>query len=99
MLLIKRKANGASPTLRLATLGALCLSAALAFTACLATSEAAGALEFSALLTVGEARMSVKPGVTLQVLQWLAFGFTLLFTITVPWLLRGGGAMGDMEKY
>lgn len=112
LVLVKRriaKTGGAGP-LRAATLACLCLSAALAFTACLATSGAAGALEFSTLLgVVGEAapRTVVRPGVALQVLQWLAFGFTVVFVGGVPWMLKGGGGggagggggQGDSEKY
>ncbi|KAK1772803.1 hypothetical protein QBC33DRAFT_30318 [Phialemonium atrogriseum] len=106
--LVVAKRRGTGP-LRAATLACLCLSAALAFTACLATSGAAGALEFSTLLgVVGEAapRTVVRPGVALQVLQWLAFGFTVVFVGGVPWMLKGGGGgggggggQGDSEKY
>lgn len=82
--------------LKVVLLGFLWLSTALSFTACLSTSETTGALQYSFLLSgaSGSAAMIVKPGMALQVLQWLAFGMTMLFTISVPLLLRGGQGSG-----
>lgn len=101
--LLKRSINNPNPdkpqrvdTLRLGTLGCLCLSTTLSFTASLSTSEAAGALQYSSLLSAGAGQMVIKPGMALQVLQWVAFGFSLLFTMSVPWLLRGG--LGGFEE-
>lgn len=80
--------------LKTATLACLALSLALGFTSCLGITEAAGALQYSSMLMAGSSRLVVKPGLTLQVLQWIAFGFTLLFTACVPVLLKGGGGGG-----
>jgi hypothetical protein len=109
LVLLKRNITNPNPDkprtgelLRLGTMGSLCLSTALSFTASLSTSETAGALQYSALLSAGgagDSQVLIKPGMALQVLQWLAFGFTLLFTMSVPWLLRGGrGGGGGGEK-
>ena len=48
-----------------------------------------------------DSNLVVKTGISLQVLQWLAFGFVLLFTMAVPWLLRpsGGGGEAEFETY
>jgi hypothetical protein len=103
LALLKRNIKNPNPDkprrgemLRLGTMGSLCLSTALSFTASLSTSETAGALQYSSLLSgvSGDAQVLIKPGMALQVLQWLAFGFTLLFTMSVPWLLRGGMGVG-----
>lgn len=98
LTLLKRNLRAPNPDkpktgqlLKLATLGSFWLSTALAFTASLATSETGGALQYSSLLTaVGNESQPIltKQGMALQVLQWLTFGFTLLFTMSVPWLLR-----------
>lgn len=108
LVLLKRDIDNPNPDkprrgdmLRLGTMGCLCLSTALSFTASLSTSETAGALQYSTLLSGvgGEGATVIKPGMALQVLQWLAFGFTLLFTMTMPWLLRGGRGGGGGEKF
>lgn len=90
ILLAVLKRNMHLELLRLGTMASLCLSTALSFTASLSTSETAGALQYSSLLSTaaGDAQILIKPGMALQVLQWLAFGFSLLFTMSVPWLLR-----------
>jgi hypothetical protein len=75
----------------MAMMACLCLSSALSFTSSLSLSESAGALQYSSLLVAGKDQVLVTPGLGLQVLHWLSFGFTLLFTGGVPWLLRGGG--------
>lgn len=100
--LLKRAVTNPNPdrprradTLQLGATACLCLSTALGFTASLSTSEAAGALQYSSLLlssggSGAGGQMVIRPGMALQVLQWLTCGFTLLFTMSVPWLLRGG---------
>ncbi|KAL2163026.1 hypothetical protein VTH06DRAFT_6862 [Thermothelomyces fergusii] len=85
-----------SAVIRRATYGALYGSAALAFTAAVATSQAAGALE-SASQSMGHASVLIKSGTTLQVLQWIAFGFQCIFILTVPFLVRGGPGAGEGE--
>ncbi|KAK3942555.1 Ca2+ regulator and membrane fusion protein Fig1-domain-containing protein [Diplogelasinospora grovesii] len=85
-----------SAIIKKGTFGLLYLSTALAFTAALATSETAGALQYSSTAS-SNSTILIKPGISLQVLQWMAFGFSLLFTLAVPWLVRpgwGGEKMG-----
>jgi hypothetical protein len=87
--------------LKMGMMACLCLSSALSFTSSLSLSETAGALQYSSLLVTGKDQVLVTPGLELQVLQWLSFGFTLLFTGGVPWLLRGSGGYGggyDSDK-
>lgn len=107
LTLLKRNINNPNPDkprrgemLRVGTMGSLYLSTALSFTASLSTSETAGALQYSSLLSgvSGDAQLVIRPGLALQVLQWLAFGLTLLFTMSVPWLVRGGRGGGGGEK-
>lgn len=95
-LLKRRPDSPRAELLRACATGTLCLSTALSFTAALSTSQTAGALQYSSLLSgaTGDAQVLVRPGMALQVLQWLAFGFSLLFATSVPWLLRGGRGGG-----
>ncbi|KAL2152142.1 hypothetical protein VTH82DRAFT_5326 [Thermothelomyces myriococcoides] len=85
-----------SAIIRRATYGTLYGSAALAFAAAIATSQAAGALE-SASHSMAHASVLVKSGTTLQVLQWLTFGFESLFILAVPFLVRGGAGADEGE--
>lgn len=76
-----------SALVRRAAYGLLGASAALAFAAALATTQAAGALEYASS-AMRHCSVRVRAGTTLQVLQWLAFGFTALFALAVPFLAR-----------
>ncbi|KAK3328250.1 Ca2+ regulator and membrane fusion protein Fig1-domain-containing protein [Cercophora scortea] len=78
-----------SAIIRRGTFGMLFLSSALVFTAALATTETAGALQYSSSATK-DAPILLEAGITLQVLQWMAFGFSLLFTLAVPLLTKSG---------
>lgn len=98
LVFLKRRLNNPVPEkpfqagrLKMAMMACLCLSSALSFTSSLSLSETAGALQYSSLLVAGKDQVLVTPGLGLQVLHWLSFGFTLLFMGGVPWLLRGGG--------
>lgn len=102
LVFLKRRLNNPVPDkllqatrLKTALMACLCLSSALSFTSSLSLSETAGALQYSGLLVTGKDQVLVTPGLELQILQWVSFGFTLLFTGGVPWLLRGGGGFGD----
>lgn len=97
LALLKRSPDSPrAELLRACATGTLCLSTALSFTAALSTSQTAGALQYSSRLSgaAGDAQVVTRPGMALQVLQWLAFGFSLLFSTSVPWLLRGGRGGG-----
>jgi uncharacterized BrkB/YihY/UPF0761 family membrane protein len=76
-----------STIIRRITYGMLFGSAALAFAAGLATSESAGALEYTTS-GMAHATVLIHAGRTLQVLQWVAFGFQMLFALAVPFLVR-----------
>jgi len=80
-----------SAILKRGTFGLLALSTGLIFTAALATTETAGALRHSTE-SIKNAPVLMKEGVTLQVLQWMAFGFSMLFTIAAPLLAKPGFA-------
>ncbi|KAK4099584.1 hypothetical protein N658DRAFT_498293 [Parathielavia hyrcaniae] len=86
-----------SAVIRRATYGMLFGSTALVFAAALATSQAAGALEYA---SAGMSHVSVliKSGTTLQVLQWITFGFQALFALAVPFLV-GYKAPPAEEEY
>lgn len=95
LLLLKRDVRSGSSwehprrstAIRRATYGVLFGSTALVFAAALATSQAAGALEYASK-GMNHASVLIKAGTTLQVLQWIAFGFEVLFAMTVPFLVR-----------
>ncbi|KAK4114638.1 hypothetical protein N656DRAFT_766822 [Canariomyces notabilis] len=76
-----------SAIIRRVTYGSLFLSTGLVFAAALATDQSADALEFASA-GMKNASVLIKSGTTLQVLQWMAFGFSLLFTLLVPILVR-----------
>lgn len=58
----------------------------IVFAACLGTTETAGALGHATAHIKGSSIL-MKEGVTLQVLQWMAFGFMFLFVLTMPIVL------------
>ncbi|CCC11903.1 hypothetical protein SMACR_05115 [Sordaria macrospora] len=58
----------------------------IVFAACLGTTETAGALGHATAHIQGSSIL-MKEGVTLQVLQWMAFGFMFLFVLTMPVML------------
>ncbi|KAL2017002.1 hypothetical protein VTK56DRAFT_2683 [Thermocarpiscus australiensis] len=95
LFLFKRDVRGSSSLdhprrsgiVRRATYGLLFLSTGLVFAASLATSQAAGALEFASV-AMRDASVLIKAGTTIQVLQWTTFGFSLLFSLAVPFLVR-----------
>ncbi|KAK0652438.1 Ca2+ regulator and membrane fusion protein Fig1-domain-containing protein [Cercophora newfieldiana] len=74
---------------RRGTYGSLCLSTGLIFASALATLEAATALEAASRAT-SSAAILMHAGRTIQVLQWMAFGFSLLFNLAVPILVSAG---------
>ena len=78
-----------SAILKRGTFGLLALSTGLIFTAALATTETAGALKHSTE-SIKNAPVLMKEGITLQVLQWMAFGFSMLFTLAAPLLAKPG---------
>ena len=71
-------------------------STGLVFAAALATSQSAGALEYASE-GMNHASVLIHAGTTLQVLQWVAFGFEVLFALAVPFLVREKGAVGEEE--
>ena len=84
--------------LKRVTWAVLFLSVALVFTASLATSETAGALQYSSG-PVTQSPFTISPGISLQVLQWMTFGFSLLFAMAELWILRPKvNTGGDPEK-
>ncbi|KAK4139283.1 uncharacterized protein C8A04DRAFT_33251 [Dichotomopilus funicola] len=89
-----------SVIIRRSTYGLLYGSTSLLFAAALSTTQSAGALEWAAAGMV-HASVLIKSGTTLQVLQWLVFGFQAVFVLTVPILMRApkaeeGGFKGEV---
>ncbi|KAK4443231.1 Ca2+ regulator and membrane fusion protein Fig1-domain-containing protein [Podospora aff. communis PSN243] len=78
-----------SAILRRGTYGLLYLSTGLVFATALATTEAGGVLQFSSQAASSSA-IFMHAGRTIQVLQWMTFGFAMIFTATVPILVRPG---------
>lgn len=98
LLLHKRDVKNLNPDkprrsaiIKRATFGLLALSTGLIFTAALATTETAGALKHSSE-SIKNSPVLMKEGITLQVLQWMAFGFSMLFTLAAPLLAKPGFA-------
>ncbi|KAK3377613.1 Ca2+ regulator and membrane fusion protein Fig1-domain-containing protein [Podospora didyma] len=88
-----------SAIIKRGTYGMLFLSTALVFTASLATTETTGALAFAANPNRSSSpTILIKEGVALQVLQWMSFGFSLLFTLAVPFLARQKRVPASSEK-
>ncbi|KAK3350525.1 Ca2+ regulator and membrane fusion protein Fig1-domain-containing protein [Neurospora tetraspora] len=65
---------------------AIWMGVMIVFAACIGTTETAGALGHATRNIKGSAIL-MKEGVTLQVLQWMAFGFMFLFVLTMPVML------------
>jgi hypothetical protein len=86
-----------STVIRRVTYGLLFGSTALVFAAALATSQSAGALEYASE-GMSHASVLIHAGTTLQVLQWVAFGFEVLFALAVPFLVRYKAVTGEDEK-
>jgi hypothetical protein len=86
-----------STVIRRVTYGLLFGSTALVFVAALATSQSAGALEYASE-GMSHASVLIHAGTTLQVLQWVAFGFEVLFALAVPFLVRYKAVTGEDEK-
>ncbi|KAK3325927.1 Ca2+ regulator and membrane fusion protein Fig1-domain-containing protein [Apodospora peruviana] len=78
-----------SAIIKRGTFGMLMLSTGLVFTAALATTETAGVLKHSTE-AIKNTPVLMKEGITLQVMQWMAFGFSMLFTLAAPLLARPG---------
>ncbi|KAK4669878.1 uncharacterized protein QC763_206860 [Podospora pseudopauciseta] len=83
------------------TYGALFLSAAMTFASALATSQSAGALQITSAV-MENASVLIKTGTTIQVFQWIAFGFGFSFAAVVPFLAKpreesGSGEYVDKE--
>jgi hypothetical protein len=76
-----------STVIRRVTYGMLFGSTALVFAAALATSQSAGALEYASS-GMSHASVLINSGTTLQVLQWITFGFQVLFALAVPFLVK-----------
>ncbi|KAH6641066.1 Ca2+ regulator and membrane fusion protein Fig1-domain-containing protein [Chaetomium tenue] len=79
-----------STIIRRVTYALLFGSTGLVFAAALATSQSAGALEYASE-GMNHASVLIKSGTTLQVLQWITFGFEVLFVLAVPFLVRYRG--------
>ncbi|KAK4661118.1 uncharacterized protein QC763_0113200 [Podospora pseudopauciseta] len=80
---------------------ALFLSATITFASALATSQSAGALQITSAV-MENASVLIKTGTTIQVFQWVAFGFGFSFAAVVPFLAKpreenGGGEYLDKE--
>ncbi|KAM7204751.1 Ca2+ regulator and membrane fusion protein Fig1 domain containing protein [Naviculisporaceae sp. PSN 640] len=73
------------------TYGSLALSTGLVFTAGLATTEAAGVMRYSTE-SINNMPVFMKEGITLQVLMWISFGSSMLFTLATPFLAKPGFA-------
>ncbi|KAH8882505.1 hypothetical protein GQ53DRAFT_733666 [Thozetella sp. PMI_491] len=105
LFLLKRSINNPNPDkprramlIKRLTYGCMYLSVGLVFTSALATSETAGALHYSSG-SVTNSPINISPGISLQVIQWMAFGFSLLFALAETWLLRPRDQWnGDVEK-
>lgn len=80
-----------SKILKRGTYGLLSLSTGLVFTAALATTEAAGVMRYSTE-SINNMPVFMKEGITLQVLMWMSFGFSMLFTLATPFLAKPGFA-------
>ncbi|KAB5586238.1 hypothetical protein GE09DRAFT_57688 [Coniochaeta sp. 2T2.1] len=87
-----------SKWMRRAVIADLALATALGLAACLSTWTAAKALQDAPLLFGGGGdagrgggEVLVRLGTEVQALQWLAFGFTVLFACGLPVMLRAGG--------
>lgn len=98
LLLHKRDVKKANPDkplrskiLKRGTYGLLALSTGLVFTAALATTEAAGVMRYSTE-SINNMPVLMKEGITLQVLMWMSFGFSMLFTLATPFLAKPGFA-------
>lgn len=65
---------------------AIWLGVWITFAACIGTTETAGALGHATANIKGSSIL-MKEGVTIQVLQWMAFGFMFLFVLCMPLLL------------
>ncbi|KAK4176043.1 Ca2+ regulator and membrane fusion protein Fig1-domain-containing protein [Triangularia setosa] len=76
------------------TYGALFLSAAMTFASALATSQSAGALQITSAV-MENASVLIKTGTTIQVFQWIAFGFGLSFAAVVPFLAKPREESGE----
>lgn len=74
---------------RRGTYCSLLFSTGLIFASALATLEAATALEAASRAT-SSAAILMHAGRTIQVLQWMAFGFSMLFNLAVPVLVSAG---------
>lgn len=74
---------------RRATYVCLWLHAALLFAAALAATTTMNALEFvSSAPGMVEGGVEIQRGVSMMVLQWMAFAFSLVFTLAVPVVVR-----------
>jgi len=81
--------------IRKGTYGSLYLSTMLIFAAALGTTETAGALYHATTDLPGDSPILIKEGVTLQVLQWMAFGFSLLFSLSIPFISSPGFSLAS----
>lgn len=63
------------------------LSTMFVFAAAIATTEAGGVLQ-SASWAMTDTAIRFHAGRTIQVLQWMVFGFATLFTGSVPFLVK-----------
>lgn len=67
----------------------LWVHAALLFAAALAATTTMNALEFvSSAPGMVEGGVEIQRGVSMMVLQWMAFAFSLVFTLAVPVVVR-----------
>lgn len=86
-----------STMIRRVTYGMLFGSTALVFAASLATTQSAGALKYASE-AMRSASVLIHAGTTLQVLQWIVFGFSTMFCLAVPFLVRRSRAVEEDYK-
>jgi hypothetical protein len=92
----KNGGNGRRSTVtKVAMITMLSISIALALASAVATTEATGTLQFASTI-YADSSVLVDPGLPLQVLQWLAFAFSVLFAIGVLATLKSQGGMAGM---
>lgn len=87
-----------STIIRRTTYGMLFGSTALVFAAALATTQAAGALEYASA-GMSHASVLIESGTTLQVLQWITFGFQVLFALAVPFMVSYKAPASDAGSW
>ncbi|KAK1835324.1 Ca2+ regulator and membrane fusion protein Fig1-domain-containing protein [Podospora conica] len=84
---------------RRATYVCLWVHAALLFAAALAATTTMNALEFVSSAPGMVEGVEIQRGVTMMVLQWMAFAFSLVFTLAVPVVVRPSWMLVAMYSF